>query len=193
MNVPYGFTSFDRVVFHLINGAWTSPFLDAVMPVITNIHKQYWFSFGVAPAGLGLWLWKGRERALRVLVVAGIAIGVCDLIAYRVLKPLVARPRPEYAGIGAVMRVPSGGKLGFPSNHATNAGAAASVMAVAYPPIGFLFWTAAALVAYSRVYCGAHYPGDVVAGLLLGSLLSWPWAVLMLKTGSSGGSKKKRR
>ncbi len=193
MSVPYGFISFDRVAFHLINGTWTSPFLDAVMPVISDIHKHHWFTFGVAPAGLGLYLWKGRARALRVLVVMGIAMGVCDLISYRVIKPLVARPRPEYSGIGAILRVPPGGAMGFPSNHSTNAGAAASVLSVAYPAASWVFWTMAALMAYSRVYCGAHYPGDVVAGLLLGGLLSWPWALLMLGPTASGGSKKKRR
>ena len=95
MNMPYGFGSFDRVAFKLINRVWTHPSLDAVMPVITDIHKVPWFIYGVAPIGLGLWLWKGRARALRVLVVAVIAIGVCDLLSYRVIKPLVARPRPE--------------------------------------------------------------------------------------------------
>lgn len=193
MTVPYGFTSLDRVVFHLINDVWTSPFLDAVMPVITDIHKQMWFSFGVAPVSVGVWLWKERARALRVLVVAVIAMAVCDLISYRVLKPWVARPRPGHAGIGAILRSPLGGQYGFPSNHAINSAAGAAVLSVAYPPVGFVFWTGAAVVSYSRVYCGAHYPGDVLAGMLLGGLLSWPWAVLMLGRGSPGGSKKKRR
>jgi undecaprenyl-diphosphatase len=193
MSVPYGFTSFDRVVFHLINDTWSHPTLDAIMPVITDIHKVPWFAFGVAPASLGLWWWKQRARALRIMVVAVIAMGVCDLISYRVIKPWVARPRPVHAGIGAIQRSPVGGKFGFPSNHSINTAAAASVLSVAYPPVSFAFWTGAALVAYSRVYCGAHYPGDVVAGLLLGGLLSWPWAVLMLGSIGSGGSKKKRR
>jgi undecaprenyl-diphosphatase len=195
MSMPWGFGSLDRVAFALINRVWTHPTLDAIMPVITDIHKVPWFKFGLAPAAIGVWLYKGRKGALRVLVVAALAMGVCDLLAYRVIKPWAARPRPEYAGIGAIVRSPSGGKLGFPSNHAANAGAAAAVLSVAYPAAGFVFWSLAGLIAYSRVYCGQHYPFDVLAGLALGGLLSWPWAMLMLGGGTakSGGSKKKRR
>ncbi|MDD5302716.1 MAG: phosphatase PAP2 family protein [Elusimicrobia bacterium] len=196
MIIPWGFGSFDRVAFGLINGVWTHPVLDRFMPVFTDIHKVKWFIYGAAPAGLGLWLYKGGKGALRVLVVAAIAMGVSDLLAYRVIKPWAARPRPEYAGIGARVLTPPGGKFGFPSNHSSNAGAAAAVLSVAYPAAGFVFWIVAGLVAYSRVYCGQHYPFDVLAGLALGGLLGWPWAVLMLgggKGGGSGGSKKKRR
>lgn len=192
MSIPWGLGSIDRVAFGLINGLWTHPTLDAIMPVITDIHKVPWFIYGVAPLGLGAWLHKGRQRALRVLVVAALAVGVCDLLAYRVIKPWVGRVRPQYAGIGVRMLTPQGGRLGFPSNHATNAGAAASVLSVAYPAAGIVFWSLAGLVAYSRVYVGAHYPFDVLAGLLLGGLLSWPWAALMLG-GSGGGAKKKKR
>ncbi len=192
MNVPWGFGSFDRVFFGLINGVWTHPILDRVMPVITDIHKVEWFKFGVAPAALALWLYKGRKRALRVLVVAVIACGVSDLVAYRVIKPWAARPRPEYAGIGAIVRSASGGRMGFPSNHSANAGAAASVLTVAYPAFGFVYWILAGLVAYSRVYCGQHYPLDVLCGLALGAVLSWPFAALMLGA-EAGGAKKKKK
>ncbi len=51
---------------------------------------------------------------------------------------------------------------------------------------------AAAVVAYSRVYVGAHYPGDVLAGLALGVGIGWPWAALMLG-GSGLGAKKRGR
>jgi undecaprenyl-diphosphatase len=193
MTVPWGFASFDRVAFGLINGVWTAPFLDKVMPVITDIHKVPWFIFGVAPAGLGLWLYKGRKQALRVLVVAAIACGVCDLLAYRVIKPWAARPRPEYAGIGAIVRTPDGGRYGFPSNHSANAAAAASVLSVAYPAASLIFWAFAGLIGYSRVYCGQHYPFDVLGGLALGAVVGFPWAVLMLGGGNGAGKKKKKR
>ena len=159
MNIPWGFGSFDRTAFGLINGVWTHPVLDKVMPMVTDPHRFPWLLYGVAPAALGFWLYKGRKHALRVLVVAAIAVGAADLLAYRVIKPWAARPRPEYAGIGAIVRTPVGGRLGFPSNHAMNAAAAASVLGVAYPAAGIVFWAGAGLVAYSRVYvCVATPP-----------------------------------
>ena len=197
MNIPWGFGSFDRAAFGLINGVWTHPVLDKVMPMVTDPHRFPWLLYGVAPAALGFWLYKGRKHALRVLVVAAIAVGAADMLAYRVLKPWAARPRPEYAGIGAIVRTPVGGRLGFPSNHAMNAAAAASVLGVAYPAAGIVFWAGAGLVAYSRVYVGAHYPLDVLAGMLFGGLLGVLWAMLMLGGGAGGGSgggkKKKKR
>ena len=174
-----------------INRDWASPALDSVMPVFTNLQKVPWFIYGVAPAAIGLWLWKGRKHALKVLVVAAIAMGASDFVAYHAIKPWAARPRPEYSVSGVDVRVPNGGRYGFPSNHAANSAAAAAVLSVAYPGGTILFAAVAAAVAYSRVYVGAHYPGDALAGLALGMAIGWPWAVLML--GGSGGSGKKKR
>jgi undecaprenyl-diphosphatase len=175
-----------------INRDWTARSLDAVMPVITDIHKVTWFRCGVGPAGLALWLWRGRKQALRVLVVMALGMGASDLLAHRVIKPLVARPRPEYAGVPVIMRAPANGRYSFPSNHAINMGAAAAVLTAAYPGGAIVFSGAAAVICYSRVYVGAHYPGDVLAGLALGIGIGWPWAGLMLG-GAGGGVRKKKR
>lgn len=183
----------DRSLLLKINRDWTLPALDAAMPMLTDLHKIAWFKFGVAPAGLALWLWKGGRRALKVLLVAAVAVAAGDQLAHRVLKPWIARPRPSVAGVPVVMRAPTGGTNGFPSNHALNAGAAAAVLSVAYPGGTVLFASGAALIAYSRVYCGDHYPGDVLGGLLIGLALGWPWATLMLRDGGAGGRKKKKR
>ena len=184
----------DRWLLLKINRDWTAPFLDTTMPLVTDLHRVPWFLYGVAPALLALWLWKGRKHALKVLVVAAVAIAAADLVAYRVVKPWVARPRPEWTlGPAVFMRAPANGAYGFPSNHAANMGAAAAVLTVAYPAGAVVFAGVAGLVAYSRVYVGAHYPGDVLGGLALGAAIGWPWALLMLGGGSGGASRKKKK
>ena len=186
--------SADRWLLLKINRDWTSPVLEAAMPVITDIHRVKWFIYGVAPSLLALWLWKGRKNALKVLVVAALAIASGDMLAHRVIKPWAARPRPERTlGPAVFMRAPANGAYGFPSNHATNMGAAAAVLTVAYPGGALAFAGIAALVAYSRVYVGAHYPGDVLAGLALGAAIGWLWAALLLGGGEGRGRLRKKK
>lgn len=187
------FESIDRWTLLRINRDWTHRSLDMLMPVVTDFGKLPWVKFGLAPALIAFWLWKGRRRALKILVVGMIAVAVSDTLAYKVIKPWAARPRPEVAHEAVIMRAPVGGTYGFPSNHAANMAAAASVLSVAYPAGAYLFWGLALVVGYSRVYVGAHYPFDVLGGLALGLAVSWPWAVLMLAEGGGSSGRKKKR
>lgn len=182
----------DRSLLLKINRTWSSAFLDATMPHVTNLLKEHWFLYGAAPAALAWWLYKGRKHALKVLVVGALAVGSSDYVAYHLIKPRVERPRPEYSVASVDVRVPTGGRYGFPSNHAANSAAAAVVLSAAYPAWTLVFAAGAFVVGYSRVYVGAHYPFDVLAGWLLGAALGWLWAGLMLK-GSTAPSKKKKR
>ena len=192
MSVLSRLDALDRSLFALLNRAWTHPALDAVMPYVTDPHRVRLIVWFAAPLIAGWWLWRERRRGLRVLVLAALAVGASDLLCYRVLKPWAARPRPEYT-TAAIVRSPVAGRNGMPSNHAANAAAAASVVGTAYPGARLLFWAMALLVAYSRVYCGAHFPADVLVGLLVGALIGLPWARLMLGKSEKPAGRKKRR
>jgi undecaprenyl-diphosphatase len=70
-----------------------------------------------------------------------------------------------------------GGKFGFVSSHATNSFALVVFLSLLLkifykwlPPV-LLFW--GILIAYSRVYLGVHYPGDVLGGAVLGASIGW--------------------
>src|SRR5579859_178945 len=169
MDVLGALGSADRWLLLKINRDWANPVFDAVLPAVTEAFKASWVRYGAFPAGLGIWLWKGRRRALEALVAAALAAGAGDLLAYRAIKPWVARPRPAVAGQPVVLRAPVNGALSFPSNHAVNTAAAAAVLSVAYPAGAPAFAGIAAVVGYSRVYVGAHYPSDVLGGFAMGA------------------------
>ncbi len=84
------------------------------------------------------------------------------------LKQVFGRDRPplRYPEPAALVHVP--GSASFPSGHAATSFACAVILARAAPRLRFALYALAALIAWSRVYVGVHYPLDVVAGAALG-------------------------
>ncbi|WP_116124291.1 phosphatase PAP2 family protein [Lewinella sp. IMCC34183] len=164
----------DYAVFDLINRQAANPFLDAVVPVYRD--KLTWIPLY---AGL-LWLIyrrMGLRDTVYLLLCIGVVIAVADQVAASVLKPWVGKLRPCADPLleGRVRSlVPCGGKFTFPSNHATNHFALATVLAMTlvrrwYWQVVLFLW--AASIALAQVYVGKHFPVDVLAGASLGTAL----------------------
>lgn len=113
-----------------------------------------------------------RHRAAAWRVLLAILIGA--VLADGILKPLIARARPD-ADVTAVIRaLPSAPpSFSFPSGHAATTFAGAIAVSRMWPQGTAIWWLAAVLIGYSRIYLGHHYPLDVISGALVGLLAAF--------------------
>lgn len=156
---------------------------------LNDLHASWldplmmWFSGNVIWLPLYIFLLFQLSKLPRVhMILALLGIVVCitlaDQLSSSMLKPLVSRPRPTWdPGIGSLVHTVNdyrGGRFGFPSSHAANTFAVATLLNLILRTswIRWLFlW--AGVVSYSRIYLGVHYPGDVMVGALLGVVCGW--------------------
>ena len=168
---------FDRDLFVHLNSDWTMPVLDWLMPILTDLHKNTIAVGVVLPIVIAAWIWTSRARAVKVIISLLVAASAADLISYRVLKAVAQRPRPEISAVETHMpvhmRVESASGTSFPSNHAANTTAEATVLWLALRRWSWIAILYAALIAYSRVYVGVHYPLDVIGGAAVGAACGW--------------------
>lgn len=158
-------------VFELLNQTIAHPALDAVLPVWRE--KTTWVPAYLVVAAL-LWRRYGWRRTLYLLVAVGVTVAVADQLAASVIKPWAGRLRP-CATPGLVVRelVGCGGRWSFPSNHATNHFAVATLLALTWLGRAHWAWRLllfawAASISLAQVYVGKHWPGDIVVGAALG-------------------------
>jgi membrane-associated phospholipid phosphatase len=119
-------------------------------------------------------VWQRRSSGDRELAAA-VWAGLGTLLAVAVNQPvaaLVAERRPYAAHPGVLVLVDRSTDWSFPSDHSVMAGAAAVGLLLVSRRLGAVAAVAALLMAAVRVYVGAHYPDDVVAGLALGAIVA---------------------
>ncbi len=165
---------FDRELFLLIN-SFNSPFFDQVMYIISG--KLTWVPlYIVILAAIGR---KYRRKFYPVILFICLSVLLADQGSVQIFKNTVRRLRPchepSLEGMVHLVENRCGGLYGFVSSHASNAFNVAliSLMFIRkrWYSVSIVIW--AALVGYSRIYVGVHYPGDVICGSLFGTLTGW--------------------
>ena len=98
------------------------------------------------------------------------SVALTSAVVNLVLKPVSNRRRPDRAihDVPSARQVAMPRSTSWPSGHAASAFAFATGVGAAWPAAGIPLSAAAALVAYSRVHTGVHYPADVIAGAVTG-------------------------
>ena len=162
---------YDHIVWYYLNVRWHNAAMDWLMPFFRNQWfwvPLYFFLALFMPSKFGKtgWLW---------CLFFFVSFVVSDQVSATVLKPLFHRIRPcndpYFASIVHII-VPCGSGQSFPSSHAANHFSLALFSAVSLSPFIKWIWPVAigwaALVAYSQVYVGVHFPLDVICGGILG-------------------------
>ena len=182
--------SIDRAVLLFLNSTLANPVGDVLWPRITDYDKLW----PVRVVLLLIWLWllvrggpRGRTAALLLIPV----LFVADKFTNVIVKEAVGRLRPchQVNGItivqGLHMLVDCGPGRSFPSSHAVNNFAVATVFGSYYRRWRWAFYSWAGLIAISRCAVGVHYPSDILGGACIGTiiglLLVWLWTLLQQK------------
>lgn len=169
----------DRSAFRAVNGfARDTPWAHGFMA-----GYAHWGGL-VALAALLIIGWlraRRRDEAPRAVATAFL-VGVATLLALlasTLIAPAVGRERPCHVLSGIEVLLSCSPDPSFPSDHSTIAGAFAGGLLLLEWPLGVLAVFLALLLAFSRVYAGVHYPGDVAAGLAIGAAIGVATVLLL--------------
>ena len=161
--------SFDLPILDWIQLHLANPVLDFLMPIITLLGDAgiFWIACAVILA----FTKKYRKIGFGMAIALALGLLVCNII----LKPSVARPRPydfqlEHFGREIALLIEAQHDFSFPSGHTIASFEACTVMLLGSKKLGIPATLLAILIAFSRTYLYVHYPTDVIASVILGTL-----------------------
>ncbi|HEY0257043.1 MAG TPA: phosphatase PAP2 family protein [Candidatus Methylacidiphilales bacterium] len=184
MSVFAWFHALDLHLLYLINQTWSSPWLDPIMAYVSDFDSWRWPL--IASVILVIIFGGFRGRQFLILMAACLIIG--DKGIGDTFKATIHRPRPNetepHIRVVTVREVtesvPRHVEKGnsFTSGHACNNVALAMVGCAIFGRWAWLLWPWAALVSYSRIYTGSHYPSDILGSWIVAIV----YAYFIMKT-----------
>ena len=167
--------AFDRAVLLFAQDNLRCAALDAVFIFFSLICNAgaCWIALGIVLAAVR----KTRAGGLAMLIGAGAEAALCEGL----VKHLVRRARPYTVIEELRLIIAEQSTWSFPSGHAAASFACAFILARFFPKRGKLAYIPAAIIALSRIYVGVHYPTDVIAGAVFGTLVGWAACAVLRK------------
>lgn len=143
-----------------------TPTLDAFFRRLSRTADKSVLWLGIAGVLAAVGGRTGRRAAVNGVASIALASATANLVG----KQVTNRRRPDrvWHEVPEVRHVPMPTSTSFPSGHSASAFAFAEGVGAAAPALGVPVRLLAVAVSYSRVHTGVHYPGDVVAGALIG-------------------------
>jgi undecaprenyl-diphosphatase len=158
----------DARIFLAINHLPHTPLMNAFMYFVTTVmNGGFGWLIGLLLAAL-----SDRKRNRQALLQVIPPLWIATMTVEYPIKYYFRRRRPFVDVIQAIAVGRKPGTYSFPSGHSAAAFAGAWLLRRHYPRLTLLWYAIAGLVGFSRIYLGAHYPGDVFSGALSGTVIA---------------------
>lgn len=157
---------FDNYILNFIKKYIHNKYLDILMPIITAMGNlgAVWIIMAVI-ISLG-----DNNRPIGYMVILTLIIST--ILGEGIIKYTVKRVRPCNKDKDANLLILKPRSYSFPSGHTLSSFAVSEMLSMYYPKYGFVFIGIALLIALSRIYLYVHYPSDILAGIILGILVT---------------------
>lgn len=166
LNALKRINKFDNYILCTIKKYVQNKYLDILMPIITSMGNLgvIWIMIAI------IILLDSKHRLAGYMVIFTLIIST--IIGEGIIKNIVRRVRPcnKYNNVRLLISRPI--SYSFPSGHTLSSFAVAEVLSMNYAQYRFIFMGIAVLIALSRLYLHVHYPTDVLASIILGTLCS---------------------
>lgn len=167
----------DVALFYFFNSTISNPLFDKFFVFITDV-KNWYLTYLIL---LLISFFKGGRIGKIAALMTILLVATSDQISSNLLKNLFERVRPCNVLPDVNILVGCTSSFSFPSSHAVNNFAAAVYFGKIFPRIKWILLTTALIVAVSRPYVGVHYPSDIFGGAVIGAIIGYLFALLVIK------------